>query len=159
MEHKNTCKAVIYQRDFNHVLMLEKRFPDGRFHYTLPGGVTDPGETLIRALERECLEEINCIPEVGRLLYVCEFDKPAGKGKSKNRRLEFGFLCTVPDGYLPQMGPIPDAYQTAVRWVEVDKLDTLSLIPTGIEKILGQRADVSAIYLGLCPYIRSEFIK
>ncbi|WP_319549251.1 hypothetical protein [Desulfogranum marinum] len=44
MEHKNTCKAVIYQRDFNHVLMLEKRFPDSRFHYTLPGGVTDPGE-------------------------------------------------------------------------------------------------------------------
>ena len=42
--------------DGRDILVTEQAAPDREFQ--LPGGANDPGESLIRALHRECLEEI-----------------------------------------------------------------------------------------------------
>jgi 8-oxo-dGTP diphosphatase len=40
------------------VLLLKADY--GSFHWRLPGGALEPGETIHEALKRECEEELNC---------------------------------------------------------------------------------------------------
>ena len=40
------------------LLVQEKQHPVKGTYYTLPGGKQEPGENLVEALKRECLEEI-----------------------------------------------------------------------------------------------------
>ena len=56
--------AYAVVRDGDDVLVTEQAAPEREFQ--LPGGGTDPGESLIRALHRECLEEIGWRIQVQR---------------------------------------------------------------------------------------------
>jgi 8-oxo-dGTP pyrophosphatase MutT (NUDIX family) len=61
------------------------RVPD--FWCTIGGGV-DPGEALIPALRREIIEETGIEPDIGRLLYIQQFEH------NSTEHLEFFFHVT-----------------------------------------------------------------
>lgn len=53
-------------------LLVVKHAKDANF-YALPGGHLDWGEGVKECLERELIEELGVMPEIGRLLYVNTF--------------------------------------------------------------------------------------
>ncbi len=127
-EIRNAVRALILRED--QVLMLLKQgYPDGE-RFALPGGGQDTGETLIEALRRECLEEINAAPEVGELLLVADFFKQRDTEPPSQRHvIEFLFLCSLPDDYQPCNGSHPDKHQAAVVWRPLDALSELPVFP------------------------------
>ncbi len=139
---RNTVKAICRNQN-NDILLLLKRYEDGREAYTLPGGSQEAGETLFQTLQRECEEEIGCAVHAGDLHYVCEHFKPAKLGKPPRHKVEFGFACTVPGTYTPCMGHHPDPHQVDVVWVAQEKLAGIVLMPKGLTQILHEEAMAS----------------
>jgi ADP-ribose pyrophosphatase YjhB (NUDIX family) len=131
-EIRNTAKAVCYN-DNNDILLLKKVYEDGTFVYTLPGGSQEPGESLLSALIRECEEEIAATVVPGQLHYICEYIKTSRTpDKPLRHKVEFGFTCTLPDGYTPQMGPKPDSHQAEVLWLSPEQLKTVACTPNSL---------------------------
>lgn len=85
--------AGVFFRDGR--LLLGKRRPGGSIgeRWEFPGGKVEPGETPQQALEREFLEELGVLPQVGKLLAVGEFDH-----KGTLRRLEAYLVQLPPQG-------------------------------------------------------------
>ncbi len=82
--YRNRPGAYAVIREGNDVLVTEQEAPDREFQ--LPGGGIDPGEGALRALHRECLEEIGWRIRVVRRLgafqrytYMPEYDLWARK--------------------------------------------------------------------------------
>lgn len=67
-----------------------------RGHYwCLPGGGVDEGEPLLKAVEREMIEETGVEPVVGNLLFVQQFSQP----EKDKEHLEFFFHILNADDY------------------------------------------------------------
>lgn len=99
---------------------MQVKSKPGRGDYlSLPGGKQDPGESLTQCVIRECAEEIGTTVTVGPLVHVAETirDKPDGL----RHQLDILFACSVPQDYVPQLGPHPDPAQTATTWVPLDE--------------------------------------
>ena len=73
---RNAVRAVIV-RDEQLLLLHKDGGPRGE-RYALPGGAQDAGETLLDALQRECVEEIGSEVQVAQLLHVADYFKPRG---------------------------------------------------------------------------------
>lgn len=70
---------------------------DKKFYSTwgLVGGTVEAGETLLRAIERECFEEIGSMPAYEKLIPVEQFTSPDGNFCYHT------FICVVADEFLP----------------------------------------------------------
>jgi ADP-ribose pyrophosphatase YjhB (NUDIX family) len=147
-EIRNTAKAVCYN-DNNDILLLKKVYEDGTFVYTLPGGSQEPGESLLSALIRECEEEIAATVVPGQLHYICEYIKTSRTpGNPLRHKVEFGFKCTLPAGYTPQMGLKPDSHQTEVLWLSFEQLKNTACTPNSLSLCLKPHT--------LVPFIHSD---
>lgn len=125
---RNTARAVIVRE--SHILLLRKSGQPRGEWYALPGGGQETGESLVEALERECLEEIGSAVGVGRLAHVAEFCKRRDtQPPSKRHLVEFFFHCHVPDDYRPQNGPKPDKHQVEVVWMKLEALPSCKIYP------------------------------
>ena len=61
----------------------------------LPGGKVESGETLLGAMERECIEELGAMPEYQRLV-------PLEKFTSSDGQFEYNtWVCVVADEFVP----------------------------------------------------------
>jgi arsenate reductase len=119
---RNTVRALI-RRDTT-VLLIKNVYPEtGRIAYGLPGGAQAPGESLVEALRRECLEEIALSPAVGELIRVHEYERRSTSGL--RHVVEFIFACFAGGAYVPQCGDKPDHHQTEVLWVPVSMAGSL----------------------------------
>lgn len=116
-EIRPCARAVILRRQ--EILVQVKSKPGRADYLSLPGGKQDPGESLIQCVIRECAEEIGAEITVGPLLHVAETlrDKPGGQ----RHQLDILFACSVPQDYVPQLGPHPDPSQTATVWLPLDE--------------------------------------
>lgn len=145
---RNATRALIVRN--NHILLLKKEYEDGQTRLAFPGGGQETGETLIQALNRECMEEIGTEVEVTKLLHVAEHFKPRSTEPLIMRHLvDFLFECTVPDSYTPQNGHHPDKHQVAVVWEDIMQVTQPDLFP----EILARRVKKSThnnakVYLG-----------
>lgn len=116
-EIRACARAVILRQ--REILVQVKSKPGRGEYLSLPGGKQDPGETLTACVIRECEEEIGATVVVGRLMHMAETfrDKPDGR----RHQLDVLFACSVPDSYVPQLGPHPDPSQIATLWVPLDE--------------------------------------
>jgi ADP-ribose pyrophosphatase YjhB (NUDIX family) len=127
---RNTVKALISRSDA--YLLLEK-LHEGERYYTLPGGGQQPGETLIEALQRECVEEIGTRVSIGPLRFVYEHRRESR-------------IVGRPE---PRMGPEPDPHQIGVVWIDRRDLGGLTINPSALPRLLaGERAAPASPYLG-----------
>lgn len=149
-EIRNAVRAVIV-RDGD-VLLLKKRNELGDDYYALPGGGQDAGETLLQALDRECIEEISTMVEIKHLLYVADFFKQrkhSNGAESIRHLVEFGFMCTVPESYKAMSGNHPDKHQIDVVWVKMNDLNELPLVPKTLAAYLTDLDTIkNSVYLG-----------
>lgn len=84
------CRGIIINED---KLMVVKHNISDQF-YALPGGHLEGDENPRKCIEREIVEEFDIKPEVGRLLYINQFND------STKSFLEFFFEITNGDDFL-----------------------------------------------------------
>jgi 8-oxo-dGTP diphosphatase len=144
-----SVKALIIRNE--KILVLENR--SGKLFYTLPGGGQNPGETMIQAIERECLEEISVQVKVGDLVLARDYIGAHHEFAEQHKELhqvELIFRCTIVAGESVSIGPIPDRDQIGLAWLPVKTLNEYPLFPKGIIPILMAMAQnkTSPVYLG-----------
>ncbi len=98
-------------------LLLVRRTDDGL--WALPGGITDPGETLAQSARRELLEETGLTGRVARLLGV--FDSRLWHSEKKIHFYHAVFLIEADD---PE--PRPSSEVSAAAYFGEDELPPLS---------------------------------
>lgn len=145
---RNTTRAMI--RRNGHVLLIKKEYEDGHVCYAFPGGGQEPGETLIEALNRECLEEIGTEVEVNKLLHVADYFKQSNSMQGKNKHLvEFFFDCAIPECYTPRNGQRPDKHQVAVVWKDIEQLEQAGFFMQTLVSCLDKaKQGTEPVYLG-----------
>jgi ADP-ribose pyrophosphatase YjhB (NUDIX family) len=147
---RNSAKAVILRE--GRVLLTRNRDPGGDF-YLFPGGGQEFGEVLKDAVFRECVEEIGAEVIVGDLLHVREYigkNHEFAEWDAGAHQVEFYFECRLkePTANLSQ-GTNPDADQTGVEWVELERLEQIRLYPKAMGEIVRNKSGVErGRYLG-----------
>lgn len=147
-EIRNAARAVII-RD-GRILLLRKEGGGRPERYALPGGSQDLGETLVEAINRECIEEIGTPVDVGELVHVADFFKLRDTQPPTRRHLvEFLFRCRVPADYVARNGDRPDKHQVEVVWADLGELERMPLFPHYLADCIVNLADPGkALYLG-----------
>lgn len=120
--------AVIVRGD---ALLLVEFDDETGVHYNLPGGGVEDGETLHQALRREVREETHAeLSEIGRLLLIWEYvPQQQAEQYGTQQKVALVFHCTLAAGSEPHFPPTPDAHQTGIRWVALDDLENVALLP------------------------------
>ncbi|WP_246021941.1 NUDIX domain-containing protein [Paenibacillus zeisoli] len=123
--------------DNDSILLVE--YDERGVHYNLPGGGLEPGETVVEGVKREVLEETGAEIEVGPLALVYEM-APHKQSGDYNDNPEHGlhliFECKLTSSSLPQLPPHPDPHQTTIKWIPINELDRVILIPNINEQII-----------------------
>lgn len=122
------CTGLIIEN--NSVLLIE--YDDNGIHYNLPGGGLEPGETILEGVAREVFEETTAEVDVGPLALIYELapHKQSGDYHVNERHgLHLIFECTLKSNSLPRLPQNPDPHQSAVKWIPLEELDSILLIP------------------------------
>lgn len=135
----NVAACII--RD-NKILLVEFDDETG-LHYNLPGGGVEFGESVYEALRREVLEETHAeIETIGHMIMTWEYIGAKQNFKyGKSHKLALVFPCTLKQGSEPHFPPKPDLHQTGIRWISLDELHTVSLIPEIADKLISLLQD------------------
>lgn len=112
MEHRdmNAVGVWFYAVDTERYLYLMRRDSKNPNTWGLPGGKIDPGESLLEAIERECQEELGCMPQYVRMIPIEKFT--SGDGKFHYHT----FFCTVPHEFHPCLNSEHRGY----AWIDSD---------------------------------------
>ncbi|WP_207892218.1 NUDIX domain-containing protein [Streptacidiphilus pinicola] len=147
-----SARAVILDQD-ERLLVVRQRAVDRDVH-VLPGGRVEIGETAAEAVRREVWEETGLRVTVGDLLWVREFlperhlGHPLHTTAMQQLQLVFhAHLQADPASAEPRR---PDRSQTALVWHPLADLDSLTLLPLGLNGYLAALAagPTSPMYLG-----------
>lgn len=144
---RNSAKAIIRRGD--QLLVVVMRDRQGPW-YICPGGGQDHGESLIDALQRECLEEIGCTLKVGHLCFIREYiadHHTPHEGTEGLHQLDFFFHAELRNDGDPLSHQADDPYQTAVAWKSISELKTLRFFPQALLAAL-EKESHGLTYLG-----------
>jgi 8-oxo-dGTP pyrophosphatase MutT (NUDIX family) len=86
------CFYSLSTQRYLYLLRNDSRHPGT---WGLPGGKVDGNETLIQAIERECLEEMGSVPEYTRLVPLEKFTS------ADNKFVYHTFFCGVAQEFTP----------------------------------------------------------
>ncbi|MEH7126556.1 NUDIX domain-containing protein [Bacillus sp. JJ1773] len=128
------CTGLIIEH--NSVLLVE--YDHNGIHYNLPGGGLEPGETIIEGVAREVLEETTAQVEVGPLALIYEFAPHKQSGDynlNEQHALQLIFECKIKNNSMPRLPEFPDPNQSAVKWVPIEELDSILLIPNIYQQV------------------------
>ena len=146
---RNSAKAIIIQTG---QLLTIRHGGTGGNWFSLPGGGQRPSETLMEALERECMEEIGAKIKVAQLRFVREYIGKNHEFSFKDgdmHQIEFMFACEIENGYSNRIGCEPDKTQTGVSWLELATLEQSAFYPKTLCQFLkGGTFNNSVVYLG-----------
>jgi 8-oxo-dGTP diphosphatase len=147
---RNSAKAIIIR---DGALLCTKNVGwRGDNFYLLPGGGQEHGETLIQALERECLEEIGARVQVNKLRYLRDYigkNHAFAERHSAVHAVEFMFECELIGE--PDISKVtnPDSGQTGLLWIELGKLHEYQIFPSDLKHLITSAGElIGAFYLG-----------
>ena len=133
---RSAARAIIIKNDS--VLLVQMKNEEGEF-FILPGGGQVHGETLIQAVERECMEELGISVSVGRLVYTREY---IGKNHQFDHRhknfhqIEHVFGCNILNDKQLGNGHEIDKKQIGYRWIKLNELSEYKVLPSPIKSVL-----------------------
>jgi 8-oxo-dGTP diphosphatase len=116
-------------------------------HYNYPGGGIEPGESAFEALQREVREETGAVvTQVGRLLLAWEY-VPAHHGAKYGSMQKLGlvFECAIADFDEPLIPAHPDANEIGARWMPLDQLPSLPVLPDLAHPLLDALQSANAV--------------
>jgi 8-oxo-dGTP diphosphatase len=96
------------------VLLIKRRFDPGSGKWSIPGGLTELGETIREAALREVYEETGLKVELDKLLNVVDYIEVDEKGAIRFHYILICFLAHVKD--TPSVKPSEEVADT--MWVE-----------------------------------------
>ena len=129
--HRVSARAVVIHEG----MILLNEFGNG-LYYNLPGGGVEDGELIREAVLREVMEESGLLVEVGKMLYVLEYEPVhCDYLHGEIPRICIAFECklkgnakikaaTVPD----QNPDNPDITSKAV-WMPIENLKNIEYVP------------------------------
>lgn len=113
--------AAIIERG-GRFLLVEEQTPEG-LRLNNPAGHLDPGESLLQAVQRECLEETACrfSPQALLGVYQSRFHRPARPGHAAEdvSYLRFAFVGSVGE---PEPGRALDEPIVRTLWLARDEI-------------------------------------
>ncbi len=150
MNVRNAARAVIIKDD--KLLLTKNKDAEGVF-YLFPGGGQEHGETLHKALVRECLEEIGAEVEVKELLHIREYigkNHEHASFDSGVHQLDYFFICHLIKQSLDSVPILPDSHQVGIEWLDIKELSHYRIYPKELKGHLKKYNHLipSPVYLG-----------
>ncbi len=143
--------GVVAERDGS-LLVVRHEKPDREPYWVLPGGRLEPMETIPECAEREMLEETGLSGRFVEVLYVSEFLREGRHTVDVTARVEVGPGGEARLGSDPEVSPGSEPTLREVRWVGLEELRGMELLPAWIKaRILADAAagwPSGEVYLG-----------
>ena len=143
--------AVVVERE-GALLLVRHQKPDRDPYWVLPGGRLEPGETIPACASRELAEETGLTARSSGVLYVSEFLREGRHTIDVVVRMILEGDEEPSLGSDPEVAPDAEPTLAEVRWVSVEELRELELLPASIkERLLRDAGDGWApdeVYVG-----------
>ena len=143
--------AVVVAREGALLLVLHQK-PDRDPYWVLPGGRLEPGETIPECATRELAEETGLTAGFSDVLYVSEFLREGRHTIDVVARMSLEGNEEATLGGDPEVAPGTEPTLREVRWVSVEELQEIELLPASIKERLLRDASVGwtpdRVYVG-----------
>src|SRR5215208_2920265 len=143
--------AAVVERE-GALLLVRHQKPDRDPYWVLPGGRLEPGETIPECAGRELAEETGLTAGFSGVLYLSEFLREGRHTIDVVARMALEGNAEASLGSDPEVTPGTEQTLTEVRWVSVEELKGIQLLPASIKERLLSDADggwtTDKIYLG-----------
>jgi 8-oxo-dGTP diphosphatase len=143
--------AAVLERE-GALLLVRHQKPDRDPYWVLPGGRLEPGETIPECASREVAEETGLTASFSGVLYLSEFLREGRHTIDVVARMALEGNAEASLGSDPEVAPGTEPTLTEVRWVSVEELRGIQLLPDSIKERLLKDAEngwtPDKIYLG-----------
>src|SRR5215203_2289742 len=143
--------AAVVERG-GELLLVRHKKPDRDAYWVLPGGRLEPGETVPECAVRELAEETGLATSFSGVLYVGEFLREGRHTIDVVARVTLEGNDDAVLGSDPEVAPGAQPTLREVRWVSVDELREIELLPDSVKRRLLDDADdgwiPDDVYLG-----------
>ena len=134
------------------LLLVRHQKPDRDPYWVLPGGRLEPGETIPECAVRELDEETGLTVSFSGILYVGEFLREGRHTIDVVARMALEGDADPVLGSDPEVAPDTEPTLQEVRWVSVDELHEIELLPGSVKRRLLRDAGAGwmpdEVYLG-----------
>jgi 8-oxo-dGTP diphosphatase len=143
--------AAVVERE-GELLLVRHQKPDREPYWVLPGGRLEPGETIPECAGRELAEETGLTARFSGVLYVSEFLREGRHTIDVIARMVLEGDEEATLGSDPEVAPGTEPTLREVRWVSVEELQEIELLPGSIKERLlrdaGDGWDPDRVYVG-----------
>ena len=143
--------AAVVERE-GALLLVRHQKPDRDPYWVLPGGRLEPGERIPECAGRELAEETGLTAGFSGVLYVSEFLRDGRHTIDVVARMALEGDEEATLGSDPEVEPGAEPTLREIRWVSVEELQEIELLPASIkERLLRDAAGEWApenVYLG-----------
>ena len=127
--------ATVVERE-GALLLVRHQKPDRDPYWVLPGGRLEPGETIPECAGRELAEETGLTAGFSGVLYVSEFLREGRHTIDVVARMSLEGEAEASLGSDPEVEPGNEPTLREVRWVSVEELQEIELLPASIKERL-----------------------
>ena len=127
--------AAVVERE-GALLLVRHQKPDRDPYWVLPGGRLEPGETIPECAGRELAEETGLTAGFSGVLYVSEFLREGRHTIDVVARMSLEGDREASLGSDPEVEPGTEPTLREVRWVSVEELREIKVLPASIKERL-----------------------
>ena len=127
--------AAVVERG-GRLLLVRHQKPDLDPYWVLPGGRLEPGETIPECAAREVAEETGLEASFSGLLYVGEFLREGRHTVDVTARMAADEESEAALGSDPEAAPGAEPTLRELRWVGVEELVEIDLLPVPLKERL-----------------------
>jgi 8-oxo-dGTP diphosphatase len=127
--------AAVVERE-GALLLVRHQKPDREPYWVLPGGRLEPGETVPECAGRELAEETGLTASFSGILYVSEFLSEGRHTVDVVARMALEGDGEASLGSDPEVEPHAEPTLREIRWVSINELQEIELLPVSIKERL-----------------------